>query len=201
MFISDEEYDERQNVERIDLSKEELEELPQEDLSEVRPRKPNGREGAVGKDTDLTPEQRAEIGVMSQFGTAKEVADLYGVHPASVRNRLRHGRYNGGKLKHEEEIDPVFKKTERDVRGTIEDVALGVVSEALGGIGSDDIEDLSPMKKAQLADRVAGIVGKITKKDQNGGFQQQNIIFYSPRVRDEEEYGQVIDVGGENGNA
>ena len=180
MFISRAELEKRQTIKKVELK---LDDDINEDVSTVE-KLHNG-----GANYSLEPSQRTLIGVLSKFDTSEKVGRAFGVSGNHVRSNLRHGRHNGEVRADEEEPDPAFVKAEEELRETIADKALSLTRDALQGVDLDDIE--KPMQKIVAAEKLVKIVGNLSPKSE--GPKSQSIIFYSPRVRGEEEY-EKIDV-------
>ncbi len=156
-------------------------------------RRPVGVQGKVKGDQDVPTVIRDIITIQSNFDRVSNVAQAYGVSPATVSN-LKYGipdRRPGQEDNHRNvRAREVISSNVHKIRGVVEDRILF----ALGCMSDDKIIDLDAKGISQIVKNLSGVGAGLEKKDDNGG-KTINVqtIFYSPGQANVADY-EVIDV-------
>lgn len=147
-------------------------------------KKGNGRTNGA---KEIPHSIRAIIGAAAHHDTIASVAEAFDVSPSTVAQAKKG---NVGVNRHDpdlkETIDEAVGKTKKDLR----EVAL----ERLAGMFASVINDqnlatLKPRDAVGAAKDIATIVDKLTPKSNSPNVA---VFVHQPRVRNEEEYGEVI---------
>ena len=154
-------------------------EEPVEDLTQ--------RKGMNGKShgPQLDKDQKRFLGMLAYVDKRKEVAKNTGVSAVSIdhfsKGRLGYARPD------EESKNLINQRKDR-----VQDQAIEKLMTVINLVTDDKLEKITKAKDlTSIAKDLSIIVGKVG--DQGAGAVQNNLIFYSPNQRDEEDY-KVVDV-------
>ena len=129
-------------------------------------------------------EFQAEVAALAHRKTIREVAEKVGVSEGQVSN-WKHGSTDGETLN-----TKLIESTERKLEG-VRDTALDKLMLALGVIDEEKIEKLSVKDAAAVAESMAGIIDRTTKKVPV--FNAAQVIIMAPQQKEESKF-QVVEI-------
>lgn len=174
------------------ITKEQLDKRVQTSELIIKERKRKER----GVEERLTPEDRATIGILSNLGTQKEVADLMGVSQTTVSNVSRGlvapaSGVNEELLEKVEEGSEEINKIKDERKAKIQDALLTNLVSALGQVSSG-LHNTGATEASKIAVDMSKIMDKLSgDKDSRGN--RTAIIINVPSMKEEKHY-QTIEV-------
>ena len=130
-------------------------------------------------------EFQAEVAALAHTKTVREVAEKTGVSEGQITN-WKHGTTDGVKAN-----PKLIQETEKRL-DTVRDTALDKMMIALGVMTEEKMKDLSVKDAAWVADTMAGVIDKTSKKAP--AFVGAQVIIMAPTQKEESKF-QVVEVG------
>lgn len=184
MLISDEEVQERSELSIFPISENprdsEIPEIPI-DQAEHKPEHPAGKEDGSH---NLDPDARASLGTLGRALPNAAVAEMFGISKQSVSD------YSNGRIGSRKDQD-LGEAIEERISG-IQDQAITRLLSSLNLVGSKEETIRTAREAASIAKDMAVIVDKVRDK-RPVSIGQANIVFYSPKPREESSY-EVVEV-------
>jgi len=133
---------------------------------------------------DLPEFLREAIGTCAIINGSGPTAAAFGVSRGTAQGAQK-GTTGYGQSHHE---NPDLKKKMDLIKGGVVDVALTKLMASVNVISEEALSGLGPVKQAQVASSLAGVVERLSEKKENGAVINAGVIVYAPAHRAEQEY-------------
>lgn len=140
---------------------------------------------------DLPPFLREVIGLTAVRDGPAATARAFGVNPNTVEGATRGSTHYG------REVNPELKSTideaRMKIRANVIDTATQKLLASVGLIDEEELGLLGPVKQAQVASSLAGVVERLGEKRDSSSQVNVGVVVYSPNPKDENQF-PVIEV-------
>ena len=118
---------------------------------------------------------------------AKELSEVFGVSKSSI-SAYKVGSTSTASYHNP---NPELVSHVKSVRGRIANKARRVLKQSLNSITEDKLNSLGPVNASVVARNMSAIVREMEPSDVSETNIQQNVIYYAPRLRSEDEFESI----------
>lgn len=145
-----------------------------------------------GNNNEVPESLRKLLGVEALLTSSKEIIDVVPVSASSI-SAYKHGATSTASYHNS---NPALKSHIRNKKDRISRRASKVLVNALDTIDEQSLADIGPMKASIIARNMSSIIKDMSDdnddNDNEGGKNiQNNIIFYSPAMKSEEDFERI----------